>query len=479
MILPKGYAAKYRRSTPSPEVWAQAVFGRADLGDVRRTRRVVRMAAAMARYPLSSFSGVYEKWSESKGAYRLIENSRVRVEALRMPSQQAAVKASRGNEVVLAVSDTTALNFTNHRATSGLGAIGETHVRGLWFHSTLLLRSDGTALGLVRQQTWVRTDEEHGKGKQRKQRPIQDKESFRWVRSVQDTFHAFQTLPEEHGPYVIHIFDREGDIHEVFEAVVDTGQGAVIRSARSRRVDHPQQYLHEAARNAPVFGSERLEVPRRPNQPRRYADVVYRSCAVTLAPPAKSHPERRRLDLNVVAVIEPHPPASVSEPLEWILVTTEPIDTLEDVQAVVRQYRFRWRIEEYHLILKSGCRIEKLQFETVERIEKVLAILAPVAVRLLQLTYWARVEPEQPCTLVLSEDEWRALQTRIQKKPPPVNAPPPTLRQAVLWIGRLGGHLGRKSDGMPGVRTLWKGWRDLQLLTVMYVTCMNEFHQQN
>jgi hypothetical protein len=401
----------------------------------------------------------------------------VSVEALQLPSQQAAVEAGRGRKIVLAVSDTTALNFTNHRATTGLGAIGEPEVRGLWCHSTLLLQSEGVPLGLVCQQSWVRKDEEHGKRHLRKTRPLEEKESFRWIESVRDTFAAFQTVPEEQRPYVIHVFDREGDIHEAFETILETGQGAVIRSAWNRRVAHVHHHLHDAVRNAPALGTERLDVPRRPNEPQRSTEIVYRACPVALTPNPSSHPQRRPLVLNAVAVLETHPPDSVTHPVEWILLTTEPIDSLDDVRAVVRWYQYRWRIEEYHLILKSGCRIEQVQFETAERIEKVLAILAAVAVRMLQLTYWARVEPDQPCTVVLSEDEWRALQTRIQKRPPPANAPPPSLRQAVLWIGRLGGHLGRKNDGMPGVRTLWRGWRDLQILTVMYVACVSEFRE--
>jgi len=147
------------------------------------------------------------------------------------------------------------------------------------------------------------------------------------------------------------------------------------------------------------------------------------------------------------------------------------VDSLDDVLEIVRMYKLRWHIEQYHLILKSGCRIEKLQFETAARILKVISILSAVALRILQITYHARLEPATPCTEILSHTEWQALQTRIQGKPVAKHARPPTLKQAVLWIGRLGGHLGRKSDGMPGVRAMWSGWRDLQILTKMYIVC--------
>jgi hypothetical protein len=222
--------------------------------------------------------------------------------------------------------------------------------------------------------------------------------------------------------------------------------------------------------SGPALGRRTIQVPRKQGERKRKATVEYRACVVTLDPPGAGHPNRKPLEVNVVAVTEPNPPEGV-KPLQWILVTTEPIDTLEDVIEVVRLYTLRWRIEEYHLILKSGCRIEKVQFETADRIMKVLSLLAAAALRILQLTYRARVEPDVPCAEVLTEDEWRALVTRIQGRPPPKRARPPTLKQAVLWIGRLGGHLGRKSDGMPGVRTMWSGWRDLQILVIMYQAC--------
>jgi hypothetical protein len=450
-------------------VWAERTFGQADLGDKRRTRRLVDVAAALAGRPLSSFCATFEQWSNTKGAYRLIENEKVTVQALRAPITRAAVEACRNQSLVLAVSDTTALNFTNHRATLGLGHIGEAQVQGLWFHSTILLRPDGCPLGLLRQQSWARDPEGYGQHRSRQYWEIEKKESYRWVQTVTEASQALAFLPDQECPRLIHLFDREGDIHEVFEAVVECGEGCVIRSARNRKTKNPSDYLQDSVLSGPALGRRTIQVPRKQGERKRTANVEYRACALTLNPPGAGHPKRMPVEVNVVAVTEPRPPEGV-EPLQWILVTTEPIDTLEDVIEIVRLYTLRWRIEEYHLILKSGCRIEKVQFETAERITKVLSLLA-AALRLLQLTYRARVEPDLPCTEVLIKDEWRALVTRIEGRPPSKRARPPTLKQAVLWIGRLGGHLGRKSDGMPGVRTMWQGWRDLQILVVMYRAC--------
>lgn len=455
-------------NSSSPKVWAREVFGNACLGDQRRTSRLIEVVGALAEKPLNSFCQTYPKWSDTKAAYRLIANKNITVEHIQEPSSQAAVNSCRGKKAVLAISDTTSLNFTSHRAASGLGPIGEISYQGILFHSTIVVRKDGVPLGILRQEAWVRDPEEHGKRHQRKQRKIEDKESYRWVKSIVESSEDMNSLPDHERPNMIHIFDREGDIYEVFEAIEDVGDGAVIRSSWNRKISDEHKYIHDQVLNSRILGRETFDVPRKQGERKRKAKVEYHACAVTLRP-KKDH---RPIEINVVAVVETKPPKGI-EPLKWMLLTTETINTLNEVREIVRLYTIRWRIEEYHLILKSGCRMEKVQFETADRIMKILAIYAAVALRLLQMTYQARVDPNLPCTAVISENEWRALQTYIQGKTPPPKAKPPTLKQAILWIGKLGGHLGRKNDGMPGVRTLWRGWRDLQVILAMYIVCRN------
>ena len=149
----------------------------------------------------------------------------------------------------------------------------------------------------------------------------------------------------------------------------------------------------------------------------------------------------------------------------WI---TDPVTTANEAMVIVAIYKQRWKIEDVHLTLKSGCRIEQVQFKTAKRIAKVLALYSPIAVRIVRLRDLARVDGDAPCTRVLNRSEWQTLWTYIHRQAPDPRTPTPTIRQAVLWIGRLGGHLGRKRDGMPGVRTLWRGWRDLEMLTTLY-----------
>jgi hypothetical protein len=206
----------------------------------------------------------------------------------------------------------------------------------------------------------------------------------------------------------------------------------------------------------------KIDVPRKQGERPRKARVEVRASRVTVLPPQHSrglHP----VTINVLWVHEPRPPKGV-EALDWLLSTTLPIATAAERAEVVRLYKLRWRIEEFHLALKSGCHIEKTQLKTAERIQSLLPFFCATAARLVQLTYWARTEPRAPCTVALSELEWTVAWRFTHRAPVPAGLATPTIAEAVRMIGRMGGHLGRKGDGMPGVRSLWKGWRDLQLL---------------
>lgn len=409
-----------------------------------------------------------DSWAATKGAYRFIENDRVSAEALRQAVSEATARQCAPHQVVVAVQDTTALSFPTARNTTGLGPVTNVDVPGMFVHSVLALREDGVPIGLLGQQTWCRDPQKPGTRKKRKKRPIEGKESRKWIEGIDAARKVLgDHLPQDQRPRLIHVFDREGDIHEVFEAVLATNDGAVIRCAQNRcvRDDGTEtEGAHERVRRAPVLARQTIDVPRKRGQRARTASVDVRACKVTLIPRSPHHRARAALTLTLVEVWEPRPPQGIKA-LHWLLWTTEAVTMIDQALYVIGIYKKRWKIEEVHLVLKSGCRIEDVRFETAQRIEKAVALYAPIAVRIVQLRDLSRLEADAPCTQVLRDDEWRTLWTYIHKTPPRPQQPPPSLRQATLWIGRLGGHLGRKSDGMPGVRTLWRGWRDLEMLT--------------
>jgi len=398
--------------------------------------------------------------AHAKACYRYLENTRVSAQPHWNAIHQHTAKGLKGLTWVVSVQDTTALMFPGLQATTGLGTADRPREEALWMHSALAVRPDGHVLGLLHNHVWARPLCEFGKGHERKKRPFDDKESFEWVRGLRRT----SGLRDSHSPKtrLVHVFDSAGDVHEVLAEVASSGDDAIIRSGRNRRVLGPQRYLRETLAAQGVLTRHRLELPRTRGKRRRRARVEVRSATVTLDPPG-GVPGRGPVSVNAVWVHEPEPPEGVAG-IDWLVLTTLPVGTAKQALKVVDLYKLRWRVEEFHLALKSGCKIEKTQLKTAERIELWLTLLSAVAVRVLQLTYLARTEPEAPCTVVLDDDEWRVLWAYTHKRPASEARDPPTIYEAVRMIGRLGGHLGRKGDGMPGVRSLWRGWRDLCLL---------------
>jgi hypothetical protein len=455
------------------KAWACDLFETAQFPDKRLERRAQKIVATLAAKPTDSIPQAFPDWPAVKAAYRFIENDRITSEAIRAPQSDAAARRCASLPLVLAVQDTTGLTFPKARSMEGVGAVNDL-TKGIMLHTALALAPDGGPLGVLDLQWWARDPEQTGKAKARKSLAIEEKESAKWLRGMRAARKAFRAnRPALDEGRLIHVFDREGDVHEVFEEIdLAQGEGAVIRCAQSRRArekkDDALGCSKQIVRSAPLLGTTTLDVPRAHERHARFdVAVELRSCRLTLCPSKEQHPKRRPLALTLVELWEKEPPQG-GEALHWLLWTTEPAETLEEALAIVALYRLRWRIADYHLVLKDGCRAEELQFETAERAAKVIYLYAAVAVRILSLRELSRREPEAPCTRTLSGEEWRTLWTYIHQKPPSPQTPPPTIRQAVLWIGRLGGHLGRKSDGMPGVKTLWRGWRDLENLVTIY-----------
>ena len=323
-------------------------------------------------------------------------------------------------------------------------------------HSALAATTDGVPLGLVDQSVWARDAPQMGKKHQRAKRAAADKERQRWVTSLHVTQHAISADCR-----VVVVADREADRSPLFAAERRAGVDVLIRAAQNRCVDADTRLLEDAIAAAPVRGTLTIDVPQRDEQPARHAQLAIRWTSVRLCPPqhAKGRATLPHIPMQVVVAEEQTPPPGVTA-LRWVVVTTLEVTTWDDALRVVRWYRTWWLIERYHYVLKSGCRIERLQLETAERLQRALAVYGVVAWRLLWLTYAARQDAEEACTVVLAHYEWQALYCTIHQTPHPP-ATPPTLRQAVRWIAQLGGFLARNGDGEPGVQTIWRDLRRL------------------
>ncbi len=444
--------------------WANRTFGFAALSDRRLIRRAVNVAAHLAAQPEDSIPQACGARADTKAAYRFFENTHVKEAILQESIAQSAVAACRGLAEIYAVQDTTSFNYTQLGRTSGLGPIGTSaRARGIYLHSTLLVNSAGLPVGHAKMQFWSRPIGVKIRDS-RRERAIEEKESYRWLQGARAAHDVLAGL--ENRPRLIHVGDREADIHAFFVEIFKLGDQAVIRCAQNRAVEGELDRAHAAVHAAPVLVATTAEVRRTSKFPARAAQVEIRALQVTLCG-SKNLREHQPLRLALVEVWEPHPP-SEEQRLLWRLWTTLPVDTPAGALKAIQIYKCRWCIEEVHLAAKSGCTVEELQLSTAERLRKALTMYMAVAVRIVNLKNLARQTPEAPCTVAFSTLEWQALWAHQHREICPAGTATPTLGEAVRWLAQLGGHLGRKGDGPPGIRTLWRGWRDLQLLATGY-----------
>jgi hypothetical protein len=434
-------------------VWAVQHFGTVDLGDKRLTQRAVDMAQAMARRPGDILAKQMGGWNEQRGAYRLLENEAVSHEALSTPHwQQTRDQAGQSGSVVLMVQDITELDYSAHPATEGLGPIGDHRGQGLMVHNTLAIEpTQRHVVGLAYQQVWTRDAQAHRGTESRKERRARaNRQSQRWVQAVE----AIGQPPA--GVRWVHVGDRESDIFAFFEQGQTSQVDFCIRMMQNRRLEdgsaeEPRRLLDEA-RQWPARGARSLDIPARAGQSARTAHLLVSWQAVTLRSPANEPGKMSTLAAWVVRTWEPDPPPGVT-PIEWLLLTSVPVLSLSDALERIDWYTCRWIVEDYHSCLKTGCALENSRLQQADRLQRLLAFLSIVAVRLLQLRDLSRTAPDSmarhPVQGVLVQI--MALRTHTD---------PNTMTLAFFWraVAALGGFPGRKGDGQPGWKRLWHGW---------------------
>jgi hypothetical protein len=445
-------------------MWAVTEFAEAELGDLRRTQRVVALATVLAQRPGASLPEACGDRATLKAAYRFFDNMAIDPQNLLDSHGDATLSRLAPVPLVLAVQDTTELDWTTHPATTGLGPLGHPAHRGLHVHTTLAFTPERVPLGLLAQQVWARDPNDVGKRATRKQRPIAEKESQKWLTSVEAVLAARVACPQTH---FVSVGDREADVYDLLALARPTGVDLLIRAAWHRCVTQPEHYVWATVAARPVEATSTVQVPRRGTQPPRTATLAVRWCPLTLCPP--QHRKREGLpvvSLWAVQALEEAPPAG-TDPMEWLLLTTCAVHTPTEALTRVDWYACRWGVEVWHRILKNGCRIAARQLETAERLQRCLPLYSVIAWRIFYATMLSRTVPDMPCTALLELEEWQALYCAIHRTPTPPETPPP-LRQAVHWIAQLGGFLARRGDGEPGATVLWKGFQHLADLTTMY-----------
>jgi Transposase DNA-binding/Transposase Tn5 dimerisation domain len=441
--------------------WSEANFGTVNLGRRDRTNRLVSSAAQLAAHPEASLPQIFN-WNELRGFYRLCNHDEATLDTLQATHRAATHQAMTQEPLVLLLHDTTEIDFTTHPALEGTGAIGDGHGRGFLQHNSLaIVPQPRQVLGLAYQQWYVRQPKPAGETSyQRKKR--EQRESVLWTRGI----HGVGSAPSN--CCWVDVADRGGDDYLALCAAREEGHHFLFRVRHNRSVwvgeqGAEQAYLLEYARSLASAGSDTVEIASRGGRPERTATVNLAAAPVWIPPPTgtrqpKGHPT---LAAWVVRIWEPQPPPTVREPLEWLLLCSLPTRTLAEMEERRDWYGCRWLDEMYHDIEKNGCREEARRFETAAAMEACLAILAVVAVRVLQLRCALDSQPEAPAEQVATAAEIGVVRQLTKYRGTKM-----TVRDFVHRVARLGGFLGRTGDGEPGIHSLWRGCQRLQDLVL-------------
>ena len=446
-----------------PQDWVLEELSGAQLPEKRLLDRAAVLVRDFFARPQASLPQACGSRAKTKAAYRFFDNMNVTLQGLLKGHYRASEQRAAAHPVVLAVQDSTELNYSTHPATEMLGPVGDHSKKqvGLMMHETMLYNLEGTPLGLLDVQCWVRDEpalDAH------RNKPIEEKESCKWLKSFEAAQRLQAQCPQTQ---VVSMGDRESDVHELFVMAREDPLKTklLVRACQDRQmVSQEKKFLWQHMSEQPAVMSLKLQVPRNTKQSARTAIVELRYGPVELAAPARKS-SMGPVKLWAIWVKEVSPSFGAQE-VQWMLLTNLPVESPQAALEKVQWYCVRFQIEVFHRTLKSGCKIEERQLGSAERIESCLAIDLLVAWRVVHLTKLGRETPQVPCTVFFEEAQWRALVFFFTKKPPPPE--PPTLRIVQLMVAQLGGFLGRKSDGHPGVQVMWLGLQRLDDITQMW-----------
>ena len=467
--------------------WAQHEFGDAPLGDARLSKRLVMVAADKAEVPDRAYCGVAKgDWPKVKAYYRMIDQpdeSAVTMANILLPHRQRTIRRMQGQKTVLCVQDGSDVNYNNLDQCEGLGDISKNQTgaksRGLHLHSTFAVVPNGLPLGVLRADCPAPEGKSPEDERPACEIPIEEKETFTWIEHHRDLVELSATMPHTR---LIDVCDREADFFEMFDEQRQHDRvDLLVRAQYNRNITEAPFKLFAAVRESEVHSRVRVHIPRqsarpkkskqkaRPKRPGRTSNLAVRYMPVQLPAPAH-HEGKESIDIWIIHALEENPPEN-TKAVEWFLLTTMDISSAEDAEQCLRWYCLRWRIEDWHRVLKTGCRIEKLAHDTAERLRRAIAINLVIAWRIMLMTLMGRETPQLPADVLFSDVELRTLRAFAKKNG---LKPPTLLGEAVRLVAKLGGYLGRNNDPPPGHQLLWQGYTEFQFMCMGFALLEEE-----
>lgn len=453
--------------------WSEKELSTIDLGDKRLNRRGAEVLDALASNPNLSTPQQLSSWSELLAAYRFFDNEKVNFSKILSPHRESTIKRIGEHSEVLLLQDTSELDFSDKQdKIQGLGVLNSESRKGLYIHPLFAVTPQRLPLGVISVDFNFREKIHEVKGKNDRA-PIEEKESYRWISQYLEAAKVAKELPETR---VIVAGDRESDIYELFserEKLEGNRPEYLVRLRHDRKSENLETKeilpIKQQLEKSKPLGRIKFSLPARKGECARDVEQEICSLRLTLQVPGRKS-SLSPVDVTAVLARETTPPSG-SEPLTWILLTSLDVTNLNDASEIVKRYLCRWDIELFFKVLKSGCKVEKLQFEHVDRLLPCLAIYMIVAWRVMFLTMLGRTCPELPCNLVFEDFEWKTIYTVTKKQPPPNKVP--SINEMVKLVASWGGYLGRKNDPPPGHQAMWTGLQRCKDFVIAYEVLQN------
>lgn len=442
-----------------------------DLGDKRLNKRSEQILEALAADPQASVNSACEGWSDTLAAYRFFDNENVTPEQILRPHLEATKRRMREQPVVLILQDTTELDLTAHPPEDA-GCLNKEDRFGIYDHTHLAVTPERLPLGVVGAEQFDRTPQSLGKTDDRTTLPIEEKESFRWLVGYRLASQLAGECPETQ---VVSVADREADIYDIFMEAEQhsTPADLIIRALRDRSIPRPDpdsggaayRKVRDEVGASELRTTRSIDLPQTPKRGARQAELEIRAIEVKVKPP-HARPHLPSVTYNVVLVEEVNGPGDGTD-VSWLLITSLPIDTVDDILRVIDYYVARWCIEVFFRTFKTGCRVEEIQLEKMDRLKNCLAFYKIIAWRIMSLTHLGRQCPSLPCTAVFDESEWKSVWRVTTKKELPLA--PPTLSEFIALLAGLGGYNNRRTESPPGPQTIWTGIRRMTDFAIAWV----------